>query len=250
MRASTGPIGAAVVLTILTLATPALAQGPPPPVISPGQQRSPQPPPAGPDPVEKLGKGLFRLGSVRVDTNRREVSVKGTINDVSVLEFLANTKGGFKNYESAIEAETSAITFNVALLLIGLDNAKAVHPPVDRGPTAPQGEEVEVFVQWDEGGKTRTVSAEELITVLPDHAILPKAPWIYTGSVLDPERKALYADMDGIIIGFMHTRASVIDHGARLDKQYGAYRLNTTLIKPGTTVTLVVRARETKSRSR
>jgi hypothetical protein len=210
--------------------------------------RSPQPPPAGPEPVEKLGKGLFRVGTVRVDTNRREVSVQGTINDVSVLEFLANTKGGFKNYESAIETDTNAITFNVALLLIGLDHAKAVHPPVDRGPTPPRGDEVDVLVQWQDNGQTRTVTAEELITVLPENQLLPKAPWIYTGSILIPERKALVADMDGILIGFMHTRASVIDHGARLDKEYGAYRLNTRLIKPGTPVTILVRARAAKSR--
>jgi hypothetical protein len=221
-------------------------QQPVPPIQPPPSLRSPQPPPSAPDPVEKLGKGLFRLGSVRVDTNRKEVSVPGTINDVSVLEFLANTKGGFKNYESAIEAETSALTFNVALLLIGLDTTGVVQPPVDRGPVAPRGQELDVLVEWDEDGKARVVPAEELVTIVPENRTLARAAWIYTGSILDPNRKVLYADLDGVLIGFMHTRSSVIDHGATLEKTYGAYRLNTRLIKPGTKVNLVVRARSPK----
>jgi hypothetical protein len=235
--------GAAIFAASITLGGVATAQPPGLPQPPP-QMRTPQPPPTEAEPVEKLGKGLFRLGNVRVDTNRKEVSVPGTINDVSALEFLANTKGGFKNYESAIEAETSALTFNVALLLIGLDTAGVVHPPVDRGPEPPRGQHVEVVVEWDEDGKTRSAAAEELITIEPDNQTLPRAPWIYTGSVLAPETKTLFADMDGVLIGFMHTRSSVIDHGGTLEKTYGAYRLNTKFLKPGTRVTLVVRSRQ------
>lgn len=210
------------------------------------EMRSPQPPPKGPDPIEKLGNGLFALGSLRVDTNKKEVTVPGFVNDVPILEFLVNTKGGFKNYESAIEADTNAITFNVALLLIGLDTAGSAAPPVDRGPEPPRGQQVDVLVQWQEGDRARSVPAEELIMIGPTRTTLPKAPWIYTGSVLMKEQNALIADMDGILIGFMHTRASLIDHGARLEHSYGAYVLNTDVIKPGTKVTVVVRARGAK----
>lgn len=212
----------------------------------PPKINSPQPPPAGPDPVEKLGAGRFRVGTVHVDTTRKEVTVPGTINDVSVLEFLANTKNGFKSYESAIETDTNAVTFNVALLLVGLDTTKAVQPPVDRGPVPPSGDAVDVLVEWDEGGRRRSVSAEELILTGEDNQTLAKAAWVYTGSVLLPERKALIADLDGVLVGFMHTRSSVIDYGGRLEREYGAYRLNTKLVRPGTPVTLVVRARPEK----
>jgi hypothetical protein len=230
---------AALAASVVATEQPGIAPQPP-------QMRSPQPPPLGPDPVERLGKGLYRVGTVHVDTNRKEVSVAGTINDVSVLEFLANTKGGFKSYESAIETQTNAITFNVALILIGLDAAGVSQSPLDRGPEPPRGPGVEVLVRWDEGGQTRTVAAEELITTLPKNQPLPKAPWVYTGSVLIPELKALIADMDGVLIGFMHTRSSVVDYGGRLESGYGAYQLNTKLIKPGTRVTLVVRHRPAK----
>ena len=55
--------------------------------------------------VQKLGPSAYRLGDVRVDTALREVSVSGTVNDVQVLEFVANTKGGYKAYESALTLE-------------------------------------------------------------------------------------------------------------------------------------------------
>jgi hypothetical protein len=213
-------------------------QAPPPrPTLT-----GPQQPPTAAEPVEKIGDGLFRIGNVRVDTKKREVSVGGTTNDVQILEFIASTKNGVKGYESAIELDTNAITFNVALILIGLDSKNAVVPAKDRGPDPPRGDHLEVVVQWTVNGESRAVPAEELVVNMKTKEALPKAPWIYTGSALVPKRNVLLADLDGVLIGFMHTRASVIDHGASLRFGYGAYRLNTDLVKPGTPVTVVVKA--------
>ena len=49
------------------------------------------------------------------------------MNDVEMLEFVANTINGAKAYESALTLQTDAISFNAALLLIGLDPAAASH---------------------------------------------------------------------------------------------------------------------------
>src|SRR5918994_4180336 len=68
-------------------------------------------------PVQKLGDNLYRIGMLRVDTAKREVSAPATVNDVMTLEFAANTRGGLKAYESAITVQSDAITFNAALLL-------------------------------------------------------------------------------------------------------------------------------------
>src|SRR5437763_19283 len=62
--------------------------------------------------VERLGDHLFRIGSIRVDTANSELSVAGKVNgSVTTLEFVANTRGGFKAYESAIELDTNAVVF-------------------------------------------------------------------------------------------------------------------------------------------
>jgi len=120
-------------------------------------------PPPPPSPAERIGKDLVRIGTITVDTAKKEFSVGGFINDVQVLEFLANTKGGWKAYESAIELDTNAVNFNVSCLLIGLDNTDAVPSKMQFDPAPPQGHPLELFVEWDEGGKPRRVRAEQLI---------------------------------------------------------------------------------------
>ena len=90
------PTGAAMFACVATLASAAAPQAPPAPA---------------PPVVEKLGPGLLRVGPIRVDLTKREVSVAATINDVVVLEFVANVVKGLKAYESAMTIQTDAITF-------------------------------------------------------------------------------------------------------------------------------------------
>jgi len=59
----------------------------------------------------------------RIIVLSEEISVRGVVNDALTLEFVANPKGGFKAYESALELDTDGINFNLALILIGLDPA-------------------------------------------------------------------------------------------------------------------------------
>jgi hypothetical protein len=101
-----------------------------------------QPPAPAPAPAERLGPNLYRLGRIRVDTAKREISLPGTINDAMILEFVANTVGGFKAYESALTLETNAITFNTALVLIGLDKSRARLPDRHFDPIPPAGDPV------------------------------------------------------------------------------------------------------------
>ena len=101
-------------------------------------------PPAEPK-IEKIGEDLVRVGNVRVDLKNREISTPGLVNQAAVLEFVATTKGGFKAYESALELDTNAVGFNLALILIGLDRARAVPAERHFDPRAPQGDAVEVL---------------------------------------------------------------------------------------------------------
>jgi hypothetical protein len=201
------------------------------------------PPPTAPARVEKLGDKLMRIGNVRVDLAKKEVSVAGTINSVPLLEFIVNTKGGFKNYESAIEAETNAIDFNLGLILIGLERNRALVPRFHFDPIAPQGDPVEVWVSWKEGTKERRIPAEELVYDSGSMKTLPKAAWVYTGSQFMPNSSAFLADRDGVLIGFVHTPEPLIENANPVPGPYGAIKLNPNLsLKPGSPVTLTVRA--------
>ena len=113
--------------------------------------------PAGQPAMERLGQNLFRVGSIRIDTSARTLQVPGLSNAVSILEFVANTKGGLKSYESAVELDTDAITFNLALMLIGLDPDHAVKPEHHFDPNTPEGDPVAIWVEWSDTSGPRRV---------------------------------------------------------------------------------------------
>jgi hypothetical protein len=217
------------------------AQDPAPTLVEP------IPPPgsdATPAPVERLGEHLFKVGAIRVDRQAREVTVGGRVNDAQTLEFVATTKGGFKGYESALELDTNAINFNVALILIGLDRANAVPSRQHFDPAPPVGDPVEIWVAWDTPRGGRRVRAEDLVYNQDTGRTLPQGPWVYTGSVFTADSNAYMAELDGTLIGFVHTPSPIIENPAPLPPGgFGANRLNPALgLTPGTPVRLTVRA--------
>lgn len=209
----------------------------------------PQPAPAPPLPltavpkavVERLGPNLYAVGRIRVDGGKREISVTGKINDVTTLEFVANTANGFKAYESALTLDADAITFNTALLLIGLDAAHARVPVRHFDPNPPQGDPVEILVEWANGAERKRVRVEQLLFDKRTNQPLPEGPWVYTGSSFLGQR--YLADLDGVLIGFAHSPSPIIENpGAGTVGAYGSVVLNRDVIAPGTQVTLIVRA--------
>jgi hypothetical protein len=201
-------------------------------------------PPQSPAPIERLGPDRLRIGRVEVNVARREVSVPGTVTTAEVLEFIAVARQGFKAYESALELDTNAVGFNLALILIGLDASGAVVPKFHIDPTPPQGDPLDLFVEWDDSGRRRRVRAEELVYNTLSKATLSEGPWVYTGSTFVAEQRAYLSEIEGTLIGFVHTPAPVIESPRPLGQgDYGANRLNPSLnLKAGTMVTLIVRA--------
>lgn len=197
-------------------------------------------------PVEKLGPNLFRVGAMQVDTARREVTVRGFVNDsVEALEFAANAKNGAKAYESALTLETDAISFNAALLMIGLDPARGRPAKRQFDPTPPQGDPVEISIESLRPGSKR-YRLEELLFDQRTKAAVPAGPWVYTGSTLVEtiNGRQYLAELDGVLIGLMHGPQAIIDN-PRNDAVdgFGSIVLNPHLGLPaGSLVTLTVKA--------
>ena len=191
--------------------------------------------------VEEIGNRVYQVDQVRIDLNRREVTVPGVINDVGTLEFLANTRGGFKAYESALELDTDAISFNLGMVLVGLDNTNAVLPRQHFDPNPPEGDPVRLWVEWDDDSGTHRIRGEELIYHAGEERTFPETHWVYTGSVFLPDGSYL-AESDGVLIGFAHTPASIIENPLPDGVgNYGAWVLNrTTDLEPGMSVRLIV----------
>ena len=211
--------------------------------------RDPESVPKTPSSVTKLGPGLFKIGEIKVDTTKHEASMPGKVNAVQILEFVANTVGGMKAYESALTVETNAITFNAAMLMIGLDKEHARVPTQHFDPVPPQGDRVALWIDWTRGDQHVRTPVEQLLFDNESHQPVPSSEWVYTGSVflaegLTPRSTRYLADIDGVLIGFVHSPAPIIENitGAGV-KRYGNIVLNPNLgLEPDTPVTLTVKA--------
>ena len=236
-----GPIG---LVGLVALAIVMAAQG------SAAQGLQDAPPGAKPAAIEKLGPTQYRLGQVHVDTASREVSVTGKVNpEVQALEFVANTRDGWRAYESALSLDTDAITFNAALVLIGLDGSHATGVPkahFDR--TAVAGDVVTITLECP-GGECQRMPAERVMYDREKKEAISGGKWVYTGSSFTSENRYL-ADIGAVLIGFVHDPATVIEYsvGAGLGR-YGQITTNPTLgLAPGVVIKVTVKPATAPSR--
>ena len=225
-------------MLMMLIARPAFAQG--------GGAQKPaegQTPPAQPA-VERLGPTLYRIGTIRVDTSLREIAVPGTVNpDVRTLEFIANARQGVRAYETAVTLDTDGVTFNAALLLLGIDRSRSKNvPKVHFDRAVPVGDAVEIWIECGARDCGR-IPAERVMYDDEKKRPLSGGTWVYTGSTFLPDGR-YFAQVDGSLIGFVHDPASIIEYaaGAGLDR-YGSVIMNPDLGLPGgTAIKLTVKA--------
>ena len=170
--------------------------------------------------------------------------MSGTVNpNVTTLEFVANTRDGWRAYESAVSLDTDAITFNAALILIGLDGAHATGVPKTHfDPALLAGDVVTISLECPKGECER-MPAERIMFDRLKKETVAGGKWIYTGSGFLPDGHYL-ADIGAVLIGFVHDPATVIEYstGAGLGN-YGQIVLNPNLgLAPGTSITMTVKA--------
>lgn len=214
------------------------APGPPP---APSDQPSEPPQPPADAPAERLDEHRVRVGAIVIDHRAGELRVGGKVNPAPVLEYLANARQGYKAYESALELDCTAIEFNTALILLGLDPDHGVPSKEKFEAEPPRGDPVEIWVEWERDGETVRRRAEELLFDAAKGRTLAEGPWVYTGSVLLPDGGYL-AELDGVLIGFMHTPESIVDSPRELQSAWGDVRLHPNLgLEAGTAVEVVVR---------
>lgn len=132
---------------------------------------------------------MVRMGGVTVDARARTVSVTGWVNQVSgAIELLACGPGG-KTHESVFVLDVNPLYLQTGLLLLGVRPGR---PPAGLGTGRPSGTKVDLWVDWEEGGRRRSERAERFVYNAQARSVLPKTPWIFTGSVVeDGEFKAL-----------------------------------------------------------
>ena len=184
-------------------------------------QESGQPP----EPVvEDLGGGRYRIGSIEVDRPGRSFSVPGRIIELSQeempLEFLVIARGGPKDYESLLEMDADAFEFNLACILLGLDQKNAVLPRGRFDPEPADGDPVELWVSWEADGAVVRKPVGALLQISTGEDVVED--WVYTGSFFFQDGRYA-AQLIGLLVGFVHDPESIIQHRGGLGlSHYGA----------------------------
>ena len=162
--------------------------------------------------VEDLGDGSYRIGRIIVDKKKGRFTLPGVVlpyDEGKPLEFIAVTKGGLKAYESLLELEANAFEFNLACILIGLDETKAKGASFHFDPEPIQGDPVSIRVSWEQDGERKEVDPIQWLKSETKPPVPTK--WNYTGSQFVEGNRYL-AQMDGTLIGLVHDPASIIEH--------------------------------------
>ncbi|MGD9340937.1 MAG: YdjY domain-containing protein [Chromatiales bacterium] len=198
-------------------------------------------------PVKELGDGRYQVGRIIVDKPARSFSVEAKlIHTEDPLEYLAVARRGVKDYESLLELRTRGLHFNIACILIGLDDAGVVRPKFQFDETVVEGPEVSIKIRWEgDDGSVEIDAADALRIVGAPDGPPRETRWIYTGSVMYPSDPPTYlADSSGSLIGFVHDPMTVIEHQLGLGiGAYGSILGNTDILPPiGTRMTLIVTA--------
>ena len=168
--------------------------------------------------IRELSENLFQLGEVRFDKNTKSAMFPATASlREGLAEYLIVTETG-KAYESVLQTTATPFHIHAAMLLLGVkaSGTATMEPPqqIDAAylEHAPKltGDEVEITVAWNAGGKEHRVAAEELIRN-PTHAGSKKTvPWLYTGSMLFEGK--LLAQMEGSIAALVIDPAALINN--------------------------------------
>lgn len=162
-------------------------------------------------PVEKIGDERYRIGDIVIDRGTSSLSVPGRILHIGdALEYLAVSAGGMKEYESLLELSTSPGDFNLACILIGLDEENSVKPRYQFDEREAQGQRVSVLLSWESEGKMVTASGSDVLKVGANK--FEDDSWVYIGSSTGNYGKEFMADAGGTLIGFVHDPYSIIDH--------------------------------------
>jgi hypothetical protein len=216
--------------------------------------------PAGPPAMKSLGNERYQVGTIVVDRAAGSFAVPGRVLhlDEAPLEYIATSPNGMKAYETLLEVDATGTEFNLACILLGLENAERRRPDYQFDRRPPAGPAVQLQVRWQSEGRAVTHSIHEVLRFdgeggpprpppppgapgAPDGPV-PAEEWVYIGSYNRPDGGAYVADGTGTLVGFVHDPASIIEHRSGLGiGAYGSVRGNAEVLPPvGSAIELVV----------
>lgn len=199
--------------------------------------------------IQRLPDGRVKIGHVEVDPKRRALRADGRVNmREGMVEVLACTPYG-KTHESVLVLNAQPLHFQLGLLLLGFRAGRnpAVKAENDRRP---EGDQVEVWIEWQRDGKPVKVRAESLVQNVTTDRPMANTGWVFLGSRIHEGK--LVADLEGNIITTYHDPFAILENPLPSVVNDELLTANAAVVPPvGTAVRLTVlkmkrNARETK----
>ena len=191
--------------------------------------------------IEQVDGQKYRIGEIVVDKAGASFTVPGKVLVLEdPLEYLAVSLNGSKGYESLLELNTSPTEFNLACILIGLDDTKSIKPRYQFDERPAVGQAVTISISFEKDGETVEISGASAMT--EGDETFSADEWVYIGSTMSADGQHFLADMSGTLIGFVHDPLSIIDHvsGGGIGA-YGLMTGNEDILPPvGSPISLTV----------
>lgn len=190
--------------------------------------------------TQKISDGVYRMGDVMVDFNKREVTVPGEINIISgdtILEFFAVGKFG-KTHESLIMVHAEPIHIQLALVQLGM--SPGMNLTIEGDPHEPKGDSAEVWIEWERGTDVVRHRAEKLVWNAMNEHPMQQTHWVFTGARII--NKQFTAQQHHNIIAVYRDPDSIFNHPLSGGKDDRTYRVNTDVVpSKGTPVKVIIR---------
>jgi hypothetical protein len=160
-------------------------------------------------PLQQIGPGIFQLGKVKLDKERRTIRFPAVLNmNEALIEYLVVTSAG-KVHESLLRTDAEPWHIHVAMLLLGAKGQGTNRFPEDRARPLP-GDKVHIELSWTIRGKERRHHAEEFVYDRARNATMHKGPWAYTGSQVF--EGTFIAQRDGSIVSLIEDADALINN--------------------------------------
>lgn len=210
-------------------------------------------PPVAPEitnaPISKIGAGIFQVGKVRLDKEKRTITLPASVNmrEGNIEYVLVHTTG--KVHESLFKTDAEPYHVNLAFLLLGAKGGIVKTKTPEKKTSEINGDRVEVFVAWtNETTKAESrLRAEDFIWDVGHKQAASRDGWIYNGSrIIDG---IFLAQRDGSMISTIADPDSLMNNPRSGRDNDDAWLVNTTNTPPvNTTVQVTIQLQNGKQK--
>jgi hypothetical protein len=205
---------------LVVAAMPAAARDQAP--VEPESPPAPAPEAAPAKPaVERLDATRYRVGGVTLDQKTREIRFPAVVNMTEGLLEYALVRSHGKLHESLLATDVPATDIQLAFALLRYPPSAELYPLLnDKGgvsnrfPVVPEATKaaarIQVNVEWDDAGKSRTAPLNEWIQHATKGSAMPATLWVYGGSLV--EEGNFYAESTGDLIAIFLSGAALVNY--------------------------------------